>query len=235
MQIRDRIKELRRVPAAQLRPNPRNWRRHPPHQQEVLRGLLAEIGYADALLARELPDGTLELVDGHLRAETTPDCQVPVLVLDITDQEAATLLAALDPLAALAQRDEQMLARLVHDLDTENAALQQMLSELLVADVGKAHEWSSSEARAQVANSELGTDRTYAKHGAALPSAGQHGPAGASMPASPTDATTAARAPTSHANFSAWQVVIDCSSEAEQRATYERLTAEGYSCRVLVL
>src|SRR4029079_15258456 len=73
MHIRDRIKELRRVRAADLRPNPRNWRVHPPAQQDALRYLLAEVGYADALLARELDDGTLLLIDGHLRAETTPD------------------------------------------------------------------------------------------------------------------------------------------------------------------
>src|SRR5262249_54477850 len=33
----------------------------------------AELGYCDAVLARELPDGTLELIDGHLRCSTTPD------------------------------------------------------------------------------------------------------------------------------------------------------------------
>ncbi len=50
MQIRDRIKELRRVPAHQLRPNAKNWRTHPTAQQDALRGVLAEIGYAGALL-----------------------------------------------------------------------------------------------------------------------------------------------------------------------------------------
>ena len=68
MRIRDRIKELRRVKADRLRPHPKNWRTHPQRQQDALRGILAEIGYADALLARELPDGSLELIDGHLRA-----------------------------------------------------------------------------------------------------------------------------------------------------------------------
>lgn len=101
MQIRDRIKELRRVKAADLRPNPRNWRTHPQEQQDALRGILAEVGFADALLARELPDGSLELVDGHLRAETTPDLEVPVLVLDLNEAEAAKVLATLDPLAAM--------------------------------------------------------------------------------------------------------------------------------------
>ncbi len=102
MHIRDRIKELRRVRASDLRPNPRNWRTHPAVQQDALRGLLAEVGYADALLARELADGTLMLVDGHLRAETTPDAVVPVLVLDLSEAEADKVLLTLDPLAGMA-------------------------------------------------------------------------------------------------------------------------------------
>jgi|ERR1019366_1779595 ParB-like chromosome segregation protein Spo0J len=88
MQIRDRIKELRRVKAKDLVPNRKNWRVHPKAQARALRGLLAEVGYADALLARELPDGKLQLIDGHLRAETTPNAIVPVLVLDVSEEEA---------------------------------------------------------------------------------------------------------------------------------------------------
>ena len=88
--------------AADLRPNPRNWRVHPPEQQDALRGVLAEVGYADALLARELPDGSLMLIDGHLRAETTPDAVVPVLVLDVDEAEADKILLTHDPLAAMA-------------------------------------------------------------------------------------------------------------------------------------
>jgi len=65
MKIRDRIKELRRVKASELLRNPRNWRTHPAAQARALRGLLNEIGYADALIARELPDGQLQLIDGH--------------------------------------------------------------------------------------------------------------------------------------------------------------------------
>src|SRR5260221_3407006 len=68
MHIRDRIKELRRVPAAQLQPNPKNWRTHPKAQQDALKAILAEVGYADALLARETDTGRLMLIDGHLRA-----------------------------------------------------------------------------------------------------------------------------------------------------------------------
>jgi hypothetical protein len=133
MKIRDRIKELRRVPASQLQPNPKNWRTHPPAQQDSLKAVLAEVGYADALLARETPDGGLMLIDGHLRAETTPDQEVPVLILDVDEAEADKLLATLDPLAAMAQADDAKLADLVLCVKTGSAALENMLTRL-VAD-----------------------------------------------------------------------------------------------------
>lgn len=130
MHIRDRIKELRRVRASELVPNPRNWRTHPTKQREALQGVLAEIGYADALLARDLGDGRLLLIDGHLRAETTPESLVPVLVLDVTEEEADKLLATIDPLATLAGKDEEKLARLLADIQTDSAALQALLDGL---------------------------------------------------------------------------------------------------------
>jgi hypothetical protein len=91
--IRSRIRELRYVPARELMPNEKNWRRHPPGQRAALEGVLGEIGYAQALLARQTADGQLVLIDGHLRAETTPDQEVPVLILDVDEAEAAKLLA----------------------------------------------------------------------------------------------------------------------------------------------
>lgn len=113
LQIRDRIRELRRVPAKDLLPNPKNWRRHPKAQAAALRGLLDEIGYSDALLVRELPDGKLMLIDGHLRAETTPDAQVPVLVLDLDEKESDKLLLTLDPLASMAESDAERITALL--------------------------------------------------------------------------------------------------------------------------
>ncbi len=91
MQIRDRIKELRRVPANELIPNPRNWRTHPDRQKDVLRGVLSEIGYADALLAYETPEG-LQLIDGHARTEISAGGILPVLILDVSQEEADKLL-----------------------------------------------------------------------------------------------------------------------------------------------
>ena len=129
MMIKDRIKELRRVPAAELLPNPKNWRTHPAAQQDALRGVLADVGYADALIARETPDG-LMLVDGHLRAETTPDAVVPVLVLDINEAEADLMLATLDPLAAMAGRDDERLTALLATVTSENDTINALLQTL---------------------------------------------------------------------------------------------------------
>lgn len=131
MHIRDRIRELRRVRASELRPHPKNWRTHPDSQRDALRGLLAEIGYADALVARPLPDGSLELIDGHLRAETTPEQEVPVLVVDLDAAEAAKLLALHDRLGVLAGTDQTVLEALLPEVETDNDALQAVLDAML--------------------------------------------------------------------------------------------------------
>jgi DNA modification methylase len=126
-QIRDRIREFRRVRAGSLVDNPRNWRRHSKSQTAALRGLLKEIGYANALLVRELADGRLMLIDGHLRAHTTPDLEVPVLILDVTEEEADKLLATLDPLAAMAESDSERLQSLLQRVKTDSGAVEELL------------------------------------------------------------------------------------------------------------
>ena len=97
---------------------------------EALRALFAEIGYADALLARELPDGKLMLVDGHFRAETTPDAIVPVLVLDVTEEEADKILLTLDPLAAMAESDAERIKALLTTVCTDSEAVQDLLKRV---------------------------------------------------------------------------------------------------------
>ncbi|MGD9720560.1 MAG: DNA methyltransferase [Pirellulales bacterium] len=129
MKLRDRIKELRRVKASEILPNPANWRTHPKAQQDAMRGILAEVGIADALLVRETPAG-LQLIDGHLRADVSPDSEWPVLVLDVDDKEAAKLLATFDPLSAMAETDPEKLKELLRQIDVDSEALQQMLAEL---------------------------------------------------------------------------------------------------------
>jgi DNA modification methylase len=144
MHIRDRIKDLRRVRAGDLRPHPKNWRKHPEEQQNALRGILAEVGYVDALMVRELPDGGLQIVDGHLRAETTPDAEVPVLVVDLDEAEADKVLATFDPLAAMAEPDEAQLEALLKGISTDSEALAELLDQL-AKDAQRGHAVEVSE------------------------------------------------------------------------------------------
>jgi DNA modification methylase len=130
MRLRDRIKEFRRVPAHELQPNPKNWRTHPVAQQDALRGVLAEVGIAGAVLARETAEGGLMLIDGHLRTDVMHDQEIPVLVLDVDEAEADKLLATIDPLAAMAEADAGKLDELLREIDTGSEALQEMLSKL---------------------------------------------------------------------------------------------------------
>ncbi len=82
-------------------------------QRKALQDLYTEVGFARSLLAYELPDGRLKLLDGHLRRDLDPDMEVDVEVLDVNDAEARALLLSIDPLAALAQTQQQLRDRLL--------------------------------------------------------------------------------------------------------------------------
>ena len=121
--IRNRIKAHRRVRAGDLVPHEFNFRMHPDKQKAALRDLYEEIGFARSLLAYELPDGRLKLIDGHLRRDLNPDMQVDVEVLDLSDAEARTLLLSMDPLAALAETDAETHGRLRALTPSRSAAI----------------------------------------------------------------------------------------------------------------
>lgn len=126
MSWKDRVKELRRVPVSELKANPRNWREHPPEQQEAMAGILEEVGIAGALLARETPNG-LELIDGHLRSEMDEATDWPVLILDVDEKESDLLLASVDPIGALAKTNENALADLLGRIEIESGSLSELL------------------------------------------------------------------------------------------------------------
>ena len=165
-QIRNRIKELRSVKAGDLIPNKKNWRTHPIAQREALEGILETIGYADALIARESAEGLI-LIDGHLRAETTPDAEVPVLILDITEREADTMLATLDPLASMAGRDELKLSELLEDIDSDHEAVQNLIASLagITPDIPDVDDWRDEwEGMPEFEQEDLKPHRTINLH-----------------------------------------------------------------------
>src|SRR6266699_1238031 len=120
---RNRIKAHRRIRAGDLVPHEWNFRSHPELQRAALRTLYEQIGFARSLLAYELPDGRLKLLDGHLRRDLDPDMEVDVEVLDVNDDEARALLLSIDPLASLAQMQEQIHRRLLEITPTASPDL----------------------------------------------------------------------------------------------------------------
>jgi hypothetical protein len=84
--IRNRIKSHRRVRAGDLIPHEWNFRLHPELQKAALHAIYQEVGFARSLLAYELPDGRLKLIDGHLRRDLDPDMEVDVEILDVTEE-----------------------------------------------------------------------------------------------------------------------------------------------------
>src|SRR4051812_31847579 len=114
--FRNRILGLEVVPATDIADHPKNWRLHPEKQRSALLAALDTIGIADAVLAyrSERADGALTLIDGHLRRGLLTD--VPVLVTDLTDDEADILLASHDVITTMAMRDEEMLTDLLEGI-----------------------------------------------------------------------------------------------------------------------
>jgi hypothetical protein len=130
MNIRNRVIRMAEIPASQLRPNPLNWRTHSVQQRDALRGVLAEIGVAGAVLCRQCEDGTLELIDGHLRTEEMGDQPVPCIITDLSGDEAKKLLVVYDPIGDLAGADAGKLNQLLHEIEVQSPALLQMMEEL---------------------------------------------------------------------------------------------------------
>jgi len=129
----DRIKSLRRVAIGDLRRHAKNWRRHPPSQHRAMRAALEEIGIIQTVLARELPDGKLELLDGHLRLDVLPsDQKVPVLVLDesVDDAMARKILVSLDSITGMAETDGELLSQLLSEIEAETDGFGELLESI---------------------------------------------------------------------------------------------------------
>jgi DNA modification methylase len=88
------------------------------------------VGFAGALLARTDDKGELVLIDGHLRKEIADSAKVPVLITDLTEDEADLLLAAYDPIAAMATADESKLQDLLGKIRAEDEGLSKLLDKL---------------------------------------------------------------------------------------------------------
>lgn len=140
MSDRPRLRLEYRKPS-ELAANPANWRTHPAAQLAALSDVISEVGWAGVLLYNET---TQRLIDGHARKEIAArgDEPVPVVVGAWTEAEERTILATLDPIAAMAEADAAKLDALLSDVQTGSGAVTAML-EGLARDAGAA--WGQPE------------------------------------------------------------------------------------------
>ena len=133
-QPRNRIKRHQRVRAGDLVGHELNPRIHSQAQRAALASIYGEVGFARSLLAYELPDGRLKLIDGHLRADLNPDHEVEVEVLDVDDAEARALLLVIDPMAQLAGYDPDILEKLRAQAEEDFRAVKDLWQTLQEAN-----------------------------------------------------------------------------------------------------
>ena len=117
--MRNRITGLEWIPASELVPNEQNWRRHTVAQTSAMQALFKRIGIVDAVVARALPDGRRQLIDGHLRTDIAGDEIMPVLVTDLDEHESLEALATLDPIGQMAQVDHEQFNDLMQQLQPD--------------------------------------------------------------------------------------------------------------------
>ena len=132
--LKNRIVDHGEEAPDQLLANPRNWRVHPKDQQDALEGVLQQVGWVqDVVVNRQ----TGHLVDGHLRVSLAlrrKEPTVPVVYVDLTPEEEALVLASMDPVSAMATVDKEKLDALLHEVQTTDAGVQKMLSDLAEAE-----------------------------------------------------------------------------------------------------
>ena len=153
MSWENRVKELRNVRAGDLIPDKRNWRVHPTGQRKALEEVLSTVGFAAAAIARETDQG-LVLVDGHLRADLDEDQVIPVLIVDLDEEEAATVMATMDPLSQMAEIDTDALQALVGNMLDVGSLMTGHLNDILGAPP-----WTPEGDRAYVEAAPSGRDR----------------------------------------------------------------------------
>jgi hypothetical protein len=113
--VRSRIVEYKTIKASEIEDNGKNWRVHPDIQKQAMSAIFEDVGNIDVLKVIER-DGKYRLIDGHLRKSIIGEGDVQVAVLDLSDEEADKALLSFDPVSAMAERDDKLLADLVEEV-----------------------------------------------------------------------------------------------------------------------
>lgn len=123
----NRIVGYRVVKARGLTPNDKNWRKHPKRQKDALEDVLNRMGWIAPVIYNTR---TGRLIDGHLRQSLDPNADVPVVDVDLSEDEERLALATFDPLAMMAETEREALEGLLTALKSEDETLAGLLEQV---------------------------------------------------------------------------------------------------------
>lgn len=127
---RSRIVGEADVPPEELLANPFNFRVHSTEQGRALDGALDEIGWIQRTIVNRT---TGHVIDGHLRVQRAMrrnEPTVPVLYVELTENEERIALATLDPISAMAGTDNDLLADVLAQIEANSEPLLEFLQTL---------------------------------------------------------------------------------------------------------
>lgn len=144
---RSRIVRYGKIRADQVAPHPQNPRKHPIKQRQMVEASFDTLGQIAPIMINERNG---YLVDGEERTWLAlaqgPDAELDAVWVDLTEEEHALAITIFDRITNEAYYDKDNLDDLMHQIDTDNAALQSLLASMaaqegLIPPIDPRDEW----------------------------------------------------------------------------------------------
>lgn len=137
-------------PAREFLANPFNFRVHSAMQDRALEGSLDTLGWIDDVIENAR---TGRVIDGHerialalRRGDETP---VPFKQVDLSEAEEMQALVSLDPIAAMAQQDDEILDAVWASIQSDNANVQEFLAGMRQTEEAPAPDFAEYDERVE--------------------------------------------------------------------------------------
>lgn len=114
----------------QLLAHPDNFRRHSKSQQDAMTAVFEEVGWVQSVIVSERSG---RVIDGHMRVELAMRNDVPtvpVVYVELSEEEERKALATIDPMGALATADAEQTKDLLVGLNMDDERLSNLLGQL---------------------------------------------------------------------------------------------------------
>ena len=127
---RSRITGSGTLKVSEVKPHELNFRIHPAGQSQALAASLDNVGWVQQVVVNTQ---TGNLIDGHLRVELARqrgECELPCLLVELSEDEERLVLASLDPIAAMAGADREKLQELLASIQSEDETVRGLLEAI---------------------------------------------------------------------------------------------------------